>query len=111
MSILPQDPQTLVEEAESPPPYRNPHLQDLAEQDFQQWRHHPVTQALLLYQAHQMLDFRRLVGDLFVANNLDRIDTGELRGRILAARELCTLTLSGIKRFYEDSQPDSPKPE
>lgn len=80
---------------------RLPHeslLLSLTELDFQQWRHHPITAAYLLYLGDQVEAFRTAAADLLEAGNLDAPDV--LRGRLLTLRELQNLSLDDIRGFY-----------
>ena len=75
-------------------------LLDLTEEEFQIWRHHPVTAAYLQYLEDQLTAFRTAACDLLEAGNLDNPDV--LRGRMLTLRELSHLTLADIKGFYRN---------
>lgn len=101
-----QDPQTLVEEA--PPQYQNPQAQGMQEQDFQGWRHHPITRCFLLFLAHRSQGLSRDAHEHYMAGTLEMAERQGLRGRIMELEELCSLKLGDIQQFYgvkpEDKQ-------
>lgn len=105
------DPQTLVEEAQAPPTYRNPAAEEMREQDFQQWRHHPITQCFLLFLAHRSQALGRDALVHYIAGALEHAEKAGLRGRIMELEELCSLKASDIHGFYgvapEAKQPES----
>lgn len=95
-----QDPQTLVEEAQAPPQYQNPQAVEMGEQDFQGWRHHPITQCFLLFLAHRSQALSRDAHDFYMAARLEDAEKQGLRGRIMELEELCGLKHSDIQSFY-----------
>ena len=74
-------------------------LLGLSEQEFQLFRHNPITAAYLLYLGDQVDAFRTAVGDLLEAGQLDR-QADVIRGRLLTLRELQNLALDDIRNFY-----------
>ncbi len=87
---------------------RPPHEQlllELAEQDYQQWRHHPITAAYLLYLGDLRAAFRVSAADLLEAGRLAP-QADELRGRLLNLHEVQELSLDAIQNFYrqEDNE-------
>lgn len=103
---MPQD------EASTPP--RNQHLRadrpaheqllmGLTEQDYNQWRHHPLTAAYLLYLADLRTSFRTSAADLLEAGRLAP-QADELRGRLLNLMELQELSLDAIQNFYRHEE-------
>ena len=108
MSSHSQDPQTIVEESQERPDYRNPLVLEMSEADFQLWRHQPITQAVLLYLAHRRDSLGRDAIDFFLAGTLNKVEADGFRGRMLECGELCTLKLSDMHVFY-GKQPDSQK--
>ena len=79
-------------------------LLGLSEQEFQLWRHNPITAAYLRYLGDQIEAFRTAAADLLEAGNLDRSDV--IRGRLLTLRELQNLSLDDVQNFYrhEDNE-------
>lgn len=73
-------------------------LLGLSEQEFQLWRHNPITAAYLRYLGDQIEAFRTAAADLLEAGNLDRSDV--IRGRLLTLRELQNLSLDDVQNFY-----------
>jgi hypothetical protein len=86
-------------------PPRPPHeslLLKLHEQDYAQWKHHPITSAYLQYLGDQIDAFRIAAADLLEDGKLNPQE-GELRGRLLTLRELQNLSLDHIKNFYRQA--------
>ena len=79
-------------------------LLGLSEEEFQLWRHNPITAAYLRYLGDQIEAFRTAAADLLEAGNLDRSDV--IRGRLLTLRELQNLSLDDVQNFYrhEDNE-------
>lgn len=95
------DPQTLVEEGRLAPRYLNPAMEAMAETEFQQWRHHPVTRSFLLFLAQRAQALSKTALDLYMAGNLEAAEKHDpLRGRIAELEGLCEMKLSDIRRFY-----------
>ena len=90
-----------------------PILEEMNEETFQQWRHHPVTAAFLEFLGDQAMNFREVAMDLWEDGLLDpnspnpQINANMVRGRVLTLRELQTVALEDIKTFY--SQGDQEK--
>ena len=78
-------------------------LLGLSEQEFQLFRHNPITAAYLLYLGDQVDAFRTAVGDLLEAGQLDR-QADVIRGRLLTLRELQNLALDDIRNFYRQPE-------
>ena len=85
---------------------RPPHetlLLGLSEQEFNLWRHNPLTSAYLSYLGDQIEAFRTAAADLLEQGNLEP-QADVLRGRLLTLRELQTLTLPDIHNFYRNEE-------
>jgi hypothetical protein len=80
------------------PPHETLFL-EMSNQEYMQWRHHPVTAAYLLFLNDQTEAFRTAAADLLEAGTLNP-QTSDLRGRILTLKELHTLALGDICNFY-----------
>lgn len=80
-------------------------LLGLTEQEFQLWRHNPITAAYLLYLNDQAEAFRTAAADLLESGALAQ-QADVIRGRLLVLRELHTLSLDVIQNFYrhEDTE-------
>ncbi len=78
-------------------------LLELNDQDYNQWRHHPITSAYLQYLNDQIEAFRTAAADLLEDGKLNPQE-GELRGRLLTLRELQSLSLEHIKNFYRQEE-------
>lgn len=74
-------------------------LLELTEQEFNLWRHNPITAAYLSYLGDQVEAFRIAAMDLLEAGALAP-QSDVIRGRILSLRELQTLSLGAIQNFY-----------
>jgi len=67
------------------------------------WRHHPVTQVFLQYlRDYQEALAREGWGHLLVADHLDELLIGEMRGRAKTLIELVDLPFEAMEQFYED---------
>ncbi len=90
---------------------RSPPQRDVTEQDFNLWRHHPVTALVLRYLA----DYREaLIVDhvaAWQAGNLDPTRDAEIRGRVISCAELAELKLDAIAQFYDWPAPPAAEPE
>jgi hypothetical protein len=78
-------------------------LLELSEQDYNLWRHHPITAAYLQYLSDQIEAFRIAAADLLEEGHLNP-QAETLRGRLLMLRELQTLSLDHIKNFYRHEE-------
>lgn len=91
---------------EHQPPEPSEVLRDLTPQAFAQWKHHPVTAVYLKFLEDQAVNFRNAAADLWESGMLDpasanpNLNANVVRGRLLALRELHSLGLSDIRRFY-----------
>jgi hypothetical protein len=72
---------------------------EMSNQEYHQWRHHPVTAAYLLYLDDIIKSFRESSADLLEAGRLIP-QADEIRGRLLTLRELHSLDLGDICNFY-----------
>ena len=81
---------------------RPPHEQlflELSEQEYHQFRHHPLMAAYLKYLGDQIEAFRTAACDLLEAGRLSE-QADVIRGRLLTLRELQNLSLDDIRNFY-----------
>jgi len=78
-------------------------LLELREQDYAQWKHHPITSAYLQYLGDQIEAFRTAAADLLENGDLNS-QAEMLRGRLLTLRELQSLSLEHIKNFYRQEE-------
>ena len=78
---------------------------EMSEQEFQLWRHNPITAGYLQYLGDQVEAFRTAAADLLEAGRLTP-QADELRGRLLILRELHNLTLDDIRGFYRQEEPE-----
>ncbi len=72
----------------------------IAESDYQEWKHHPVSKVVLKYLA----DYRAMLLKEHLAEweagKLDEVRDLEMRGRVLTLAELAELPFSAIANFY-----------
>jgi hypothetical protein len=78
-------------------------LLELSDQDYNLWRHQPITAAYLQHLSDQIEAFRTSASDLLEEGRL-LPQEGELRGRLLMLRELQSLSLEHIKNFYRQEE-------
>lgn len=78
-------------------------LLELSEQEYNLWRHHPITSAYLKYLGDQIEAFRSAVADLLENGTLNP-QAEMIRGRILTLRELQNLSLGDIRNFYRKEE-------
>jgi hypothetical protein len=89
---------------------RRPALLDLSPQDFNQWRHNPVTVQVLLYLEDYRDALLREALRTFLVGEMDKLMMEEWRGRCLMCSELVALQLGHILSWYFGDVPQ-PKPE
>lgn len=80
-----------------------PLLSTISEQEYQQWRHSPITAAYLKFLKAQEDNFRQAAMDLWENGRLGQ-DSDVLRGRVLTLAELAELSLETIQTFYQDEE-------
>ncbi len=81
----------------------NPLMAELSEQDYQQWKHHPVTKALFKFLADKSADHRAWAVQLWENRALDAADLkplDEARVRISCYTELNEIKMLDIRNFY-----------
>lgn len=82
-------------------------LLELSPDQFQEWRHHPVTRAFLLLLKDRSLNYHRMALDDW-ANDVRDVEGEDpqalrsraLRGRVAELESLRELTIPDIRRFY-----------
>lgn len=75
-------------------------MDDIAQQDYQRWRHHPVSAVVLRYLDDYANTLVSGVVDAFLEGSLIKGAHDEARGRVKLCRELSTLSWSEIRQFY-----------
>lgn len=86
-------------------------LNGIQEQDFQLWKHHPVTKLYVRY----LIDLERQlaekqIGEMrLVTQSPDPFRMGMFQGRINVVGELATIEFSNLVDFYstEEEEPDA----
>lgn len=82
----------------------------MSEQEWNLWRHSPITSAYLAYLGEQAQAFREAAADLLEAGQLAQ-QSDMIRGRILTLRELQNLSLDTLQNFYrEEATNDTGRP-
>ncbi len=79
-------------------------MKDMSEQDYQAWKRHPVSQILFEFLVDKSVDYRTGVLQRWEQNAITLTEENEFKFRIQTLRELCELTLSDIKAFYESKE-------
>lgn len=75
-------------------------LPELTEQQFQQWRHHPVSRMVLRFLADRSQALEVVAVQRLKAGTLDGPLQGELRGRMLELDDCAGIQLPAIREFY-----------
>ena len=85
-------------------------LNDIAEQDFQRWKHHPVTKVFMRYLM-DMADQLRRSQLIDIENNAEPMTPkaqGEYKGRVSALAELSTIQFEHLVEFYSPGDEEEP---
>ena len=72
----------------------------LADQQFRQWRHHPVSEVVLQYLKDYQQALLRELQQRWLQGSVRYADEAEARGRVLVVVELRELQLDAIRAFY-----------
>lgn len=82
-----------------------------SEQEWQMWRHNPITAAYLQFLADHVESARNLAADYVETGSLKELGSQDysslhrIRGEIMLLRQLHTLELGAIHRFYGKEEP------
>ena len=87
---------------------RQARLADLSAADFQAWRHHPVSQAVLRFLADYRDEIECRVLEQWRSGALKLADEHEARGRAAIAAEMADITLPVLWGFYGITNPTDP---
>lgn len=68
--------------------------------EFQQWRHHPISQVVLAFLSDRRDDLYAQAFEAFLAGGLSALADGEYRGRYMACEELLNLQWRQVCDFY-----------
>jgi hypothetical protein len=79
----------------------------ISEQDYQLWRHHPVSKVVLQYLSDYREALRQVAMERWESGALQLIDEKELRGRVLAVGDMIDLSHESMRSFYEGEKPES----
>ena len=82
-----------------------PTIRDIAEPDYQLWRHHPVSKVVLQYLADYSAALEREIMARWRGGMLQLVDEKEARGRLLACQDIVELNHESIRSFYEGEKP------
>ena len=81
----------------------------ITEEQFNMWRHQPVTEMLFKFLEDRRLVIKASLLDRWETGALTLMDEKEMRGRIMESRELDELRLPAIAQFYSTGeQEDGP---
>ncbi len=72
--------------------------------EFNLWRHHPVSKIFLKYAADFASILEREALDRWRSGTLKLVDEQEMRGRVLTLREIVELQFEAIDQFYQQDQ-------
>lgn len=78
-----------------------------SEQDFQLWRHHPVSEVFLQYLRDYAGVLEREMMDRWKSGAVRLIDEQEARGRVVACIEVADLPYESIREFYEGEKTEN----
>lgn len=73
----------------------------IAEQDYQTWRHHPVTKVFIEYLRDYRADLIEAAAAQWLDGNLQIATADELRGRALAIGDIAELPFAAMIAFYQ----------
>ena len=85
-------------------------FEEMSEEEWQQWRHNPITRAYLRFLEDQAAQFRVQAawmienGVFDVTSQLEGRNPHVIRGKLLLLGELQRLTVEVIKQFYRDER-------
>lgn len=74
----------------------------IAEQDYQTWRHHPVTKVYIEYLRDYRADLIEAAANQWLDGNLQIATADELRGRALAIGDMAELPFAAMIAFYDN---------
>ena len=80
-------------------------LAEMSDQQFQMWRHHPVTSLVLGFLADYAGGLEKEVLTRWRSGSLRLGDEQEARGRVLALAEVAALDVAAIRQFYGQAAP------
>lgn len=99
------------DDGEPSAPLPNPKLLDLTEQDYLDWKHHPVTKLVRQYLDDYSRSLRRGHEDLWLnapgGHAVDPVLAAEMKGRVLTLAEMRALTFLNIADFYQTGEQDT----
>lgn len=85
-------------------------FESMSEEEWNQWRHNPITRAYLRFIADQMENFRRQAawmvenGVFDVTSSQQNRNPHVVRGMLLAMGQLQGLSVKDIQAFYRDER-------
>lgn len=74
----------------------------IAEQDYQTWRHHPVTKVFIEYLRDYRQDLIEAATVQWLDGQLQIATADELRGRALAIDDIAELPFAAMIAFYDN---------
>lgn len=77
---------------------------NLSNEQYQLWRHHPVSEAFLGYLAEQAQAYKGELVNRWISKTLKDKEMDEFRGIVMTLEELSNLPLEVIKQFYSYQQ-------
>lgn len=76
-------------------------LRGIQREDYQVWRHHPVTKLVLQYMADFNVSLQKEAIEKWVNGTLSLPEAHERRARIMILGEMVDLSFEAIEEFYQ----------
>lgn len=73
-------------------------------EDFQQWRHHPVSKVVLQFLRDYREAMHRELLERWTANSLTLADEHEMRGRSNTLQEFAEIQFESMLNFYKEGE-------
>ena len=94
-------------EADPPRVPQRARVLDLSEQEYRQWRHHPMSEVLLQFLADRRAVLRADLADRFLSASLQTVNDPsalayaiETRGRVLESQDFGDMDWETVRMFY-----------
>lgn len=81
-----------------------PDVHGIRLEDFQQWRHHPVSKVVLQFLRDYREVMHRELLERWTANSLTLSDEHEMRGRSATLQEFAELQFESMLNFYKEGE-------
>lgn len=81
-----------------------PEVHGIRLEDFQQWRHHPVSKVVLQFLRDYRESMHRELLERWTAGSLVLADESEMRGRSATLQEFAELQFESMLNFYKEGE-------